>query len=224
VPRLRSVANRVAVGTCAALAAACGGGGHGHLVTAASVAPTTTVVVTTTTIPPVTYTVKRGDTLSSIAKHFGDTVEALVAANHIVEANLITQGQVLVIPPPPTPPPTTTVGPSVSSTVAAVPTTTVAAVPAGPAALVITPAHAQVGNVFNFKVTGTKPDEAVTFEIDSPDGTKSTGQPHPASAKGTVLASYLTTQANGPGLYTVIATGSRGTSVRSSFRIDPPTS
>jgi LysM repeat protein len=220
VPRLRLVANRVAVGTCAALAAACGGGGHGHLVTAASVAPTTTMVVTTTTIPPVTYTVKRGDTLSSIAKQFGGTVEALIAANHIAEANVITQGQVLVIPPPPTPP-STTVAPGTSTSVAAVTTTTAAPVAAGPAAFVITPAHAQVGNIFNFKVTGTKPAEAVTFEIDSPDGRKSTGQPHTASSKGTVLASYLTTQANGPVLYTVIATGSLGTSVRSTFRVDP---
>jgi LysM repeat protein len=219
VPRLRLVANKVAVTSCAAaLAAACGGGGHAHLATRASVAPTTTVAVTTTTTPPTTYTVKRGDTLSSIAKQFGETVEVLIAVNHIAQANVISQGQVLVIPPPPNPPPTTG-GPASTAGV----TTTTASVAAGPAALVITPAHALVGNIFNFKVTGAKPAEAVTFEIDSPDGRKSTGQPHTASGQGTVLASYLTTQANGPGLYVVIGTGTLGTSVKSSFRIDPPT-
>jgi len=207
----------VAVSTCAVLAAACSGGGHPHLTTAATVAPTTTAVVTTTTTPPVTYTVKRGDTLGSIAKQFGGTVDALIAANHITQANLITEGQVLVIPTPPT-----TVAPATSIAPAAATTST--AIPAGPAALDITPAHATVGNVFNFKVTGAKPAEAVTFEIDSPDGRKSTGQPHIASAQGEVLASYLTTQDNGPGVYVVIATGTLGTSVRSSFAIDPPTS
>jgi LysM repeat protein len=219
VPRLRLVANRVAVTTCAATLAAACGGGHAHPATAASVAPTTTVVVTTTTIPPITYTVKRGDTLSGIAKQFGETVEVIVAANHITQANLISQGQVLVIPPPPNPPPTTA-GPAVTAGVA---TTTTAAVPAGPAALAIAPSHALVGNIFNFKLTGAKPAEAVTFEIDSPDGRKSTGQPHTASAQGTVLASYLTTQDNGPGVYVVIATGAMGTSAKSSFRVDPPT-
>jgi hypothetical protein len=156
--------------------------------------------------------------VSSIAKHLGATVEVLIAVHHIAQANDISQGQVLVIPPPPNPPPTTS-SPAAPAGV----TTTPASVASGPAALVIMPAHALVGNIFNLKLTGAKPAEAVTFEIDSPDGRKSTGQPHTASAQGTVLASYLTTQQNGPGLYVVIATGTLGTSVKSSFRIDPPT-
>ena len=45
-----------------------------------------------------TYTVKSGDTLSGIAKHFGVTVEALVVSNGIRNKNLIFVGQVLRIP------------------------------------------------------------------------------------------------------------------------------
>ncbi|HRQ36510.1 MAG TPA: LysM domain-containing protein [Chloroflexota bacterium] len=68
------------------------------------------------TPPPggtITYVVQRGDTLSSIARRFGTTVNAIVAANNIANPNLIYAGQVLIIPtgstqpPPPgnTPPP-----------------------------------------------------------------------------------------------------------------------
>jgi LysM repeat protein len=60
-----------------------------------------------------TYTVVRGDTLSSIARRFNVTTQALVEANNIVNPNLIYVGQVLTIPdgstppPAPTPPPAT---------------------------------------------------------------------------------------------------------------------
>ncbi|MDI6872000.1 MAG: LysM peptidoglycan-binding domain-containing protein [Bacillota bacterium] len=47
---------------------------------------------------PRTYTVRPGDTLYAIARRFGTTVSALVAANRIVNPNLIYPGQVLVIP------------------------------------------------------------------------------------------------------------------------------
>ena len=57
---------------------------------------------------PQTYTVQRGDTLFALARKFGVTVAAIVAANNIVNANLIRTGQVLTIPDsiarPPTPP------------------------------------------------------------------------------------------------------------------------
>ena len=56
-----------------------------------------------------TYTVKAGDTLSRIAMQFGVTVNAIMAANNLSNANLIYVGQVLNIPggsggtpPPPT--------------------------------------------------------------------------------------------------------------------------
>lgn len=62
------------------------------------------------------YVVQPGDTLFAIAQRFGTTVQAIVQANNITNPNLITVGQVLIIPvgpappgpqpiPPPTPPP-----------------------------------------------------------------------------------------------------------------------
>jgi len=55
------------------------------------------------------YTVKRGDTLSSIGARFGVSYQAIAAANGISNPNLIYPGQVLHIPgaaaPAPTPPP-----------------------------------------------------------------------------------------------------------------------
>ncbi|MGN1083893.1 MAG: N-acetylmuramoyl-L-alanine amidase [Lachnospiraceae bacterium] len=45
-----------------------------------------------------TYTVKKGDTLTSIAKKYGVTVTALAKANNIANINVIHTGSVLVIP------------------------------------------------------------------------------------------------------------------------------
>lgn len=54
------------------------------------------------------HVVQPGDTLYSIARHYGTTVSAIMAANGIVNPDLIYVGQVLVIPncggPPPQPP------------------------------------------------------------------------------------------------------------------------
>ena len=49
-----------------------------------------------------TYTVKKGDCLSVIAKRYNVTEEALVASNGIKNKNLIYVGQVLQIPTNPT--------------------------------------------------------------------------------------------------------------------------
>ncbi len=54
------------------------------------------------------HTVKFGDTLNSISRLYGVSVQALMAANNIYNPNLIFAGQVLCIPgatPPPPPPP-----------------------------------------------------------------------------------------------------------------------
>ncbi len=60
--------------------------------------PTNTGVPPTFTVgAPQTYVVKRGDTLSSIARRFGLSLSALMAANNIKDANRIYVGQVLVI-------------------------------------------------------------------------------------------------------------------------------
>ena len=47
----------------------------------------------------VTYLIKKGDTLGAIATHYGVTVAALKAANHIVDEKKLAVGQQLTIPP-----------------------------------------------------------------------------------------------------------------------------
>lgn len=54
---------------------------------------------------PTTYKVRRGDTLSAVARRFHLTVENLVAANKLANPNRIIEGQVLSLVPPPPPPP-----------------------------------------------------------------------------------------------------------------------
>lgn len=44
------------------------------------------------------YTVKRGDTLTKIAKDYGVTVEALAASNGLTNPNKIYVGQILLVP------------------------------------------------------------------------------------------------------------------------------
>jgi len=58
---------------------------------------------TPTTAPsptPNTYTVRAGDTLSDIAAELDVSVEALMAANRLQDANALSAGQVLIIPGP----------------------------------------------------------------------------------------------------------------------------
>jgi LysM repeat protein len=61
---------------------------------------------------PTTYVVQRGDTLYSIARRYGTSVQAIAVANHIANPSLIYAGQRLAIPgsgTAPTPPPYTRV-------------------------------------------------------------------------------------------------------------------
>ncbi len=66
------------------------------------------------------YTIRTGDTLFSISRQFGVSMQAIAAANNIVNPNLIYAGQTIIIPdgsdtgspggptsPPPAPPPVT---------------------------------------------------------------------------------------------------------------------
>ena len=45
-----------------------------------------------------TYTLRPGDTLSSVGRHFGVSVAALVSANHLANPNLVYAGEVLQLP------------------------------------------------------------------------------------------------------------------------------
>jgi LysM repeat protein len=121
-------------------------------------APTTT----TTTTPPITYQVKRGDTLTAIARVVGVSTAALLAANQLPNGDRLTEGQVLVVPPQP------------------------------PAQLTVTPPDALSGTALTLTVTSAKAGERVTFEIVAPDGSIFTGSPHTASQDGTVTTTYNT--------------------------------
>jgi len=58
--------------------------------------PLTEVLLPTPT--PVTYTVKSGDTMGAIARRYGVKLDALIAANPGVDANILSIGTVLIIP------------------------------------------------------------------------------------------------------------------------------
>jgi cell wall-associated NlpC family hydrolase len=67
-------------------------------VTAASISlPAAAGTALTAAVHSSSYTVAAGDTLSSIAARFGTTYQAVAAANHIANPNLIYPGQVLAI-------------------------------------------------------------------------------------------------------------------------------
>jgi LysM repeat protein len=91
--------------------------------TPAPTAPPTTAPPTSTPPPSsgTRYTVQSGDTLSAIARRFGVTVQAIMAANGLTNPNLIFVGQVLIIPgtggtsPTPTPTATATAPPGTAT-------------------------------------------------------------------------------------------------------------
>ena len=185
---------RYVLAVCAALLAGCGTVSSPTTTPVAVSAPTTVAPTTTTTAPPVSYQVKRGDSLTAIAKRFGVSIAVIVAANHLATQDRLTEGQVLQIPPAP---------------------------PAPPPQLAITPPSGQAGQGFNLTLTGAKPSEVVTFEIDSANGGKFTGPPHTASSSGAVTATYQTTPVDAPGVYSAIARGDRGTSAHARFEVNP---
>jgi LysM repeat protein len=81
-----------------------------------SATATPTVLPTATpTATPVTHVIQAGESLSGIAVRYGVPVEALAEANGITDPNVISVGQVLVIPGP-TPIPTATVLPTATPT------------------------------------------------------------------------------------------------------------
>lgn len=148
----------------------------------------TTTAPTTTTTPMTPYQVRRGDTLTSIAKFFGISTAAIIQANQLSNADRLTEGQILQIPP--TPPPQ----------------------------IVVTPSDGIAGDTFKFTLSGAKAGETVTFAIHSPDGGTFTGSPHTASQEGVVSATYIST-GDAPGTYTVVASGDRGTTLETTYRL-----
>ena len=64
-----------------------------------NVSPGTVLSITVGTAPvQIVHTVRRGDTVASIARRYGVPVEALVRANAISNPNKLTVGRVLLIP------------------------------------------------------------------------------------------------------------------------------
>ncbi len=99
------------------------------------------VKTTTTTVPFVSYRVRRGDTLTTIARLYRVSPSSIVALNHISNPDLLAEGRTLRIPPAP------------------------------PLNLVVTPRTGPQGRAFHLKLTGAPPDEQVTFEVHGPKGT-----------------------------------------------------
>jgi hypothetical protein len=76
--------------------------------------------------------------LSRIANQFRVSISAIVARNHLANADHLREGQTLVIPP------------------------------AAPRKLAVSPREGQQGQAFQITLTGAVPSETVKFEIDSP--------------------------------------------------------
>jgi LysM repeat protein len=68
------------------------------LPTETPLSPTDTPIPPTATAEPVVHTVKAGETLSQIAQVYGVTVEAIMQANRLTNANRIIVGQNLTMP------------------------------------------------------------------------------------------------------------------------------
>jgi LysM repeat protein len=123
--------------------------------------PASTTTAPTTTTPQTTYQVKRGDTLTGIARYFGISNAAIAQANQLGSEDRITEGQTLIIPPAP------------------------------PAALGVTPPDGISGDTFTFTLNGAKNGETIVFEIVAPGGKVFKGSPHTSSRDGLVSATYI---------------------------------
>lgn len=150
--------------------------------------PAATTVAPTTAPPSTPYQVKRGDTLTSVARFFGMSSQTLAAANQLNSEARLTEGQVLQIPPAP------------------------------PAGVTVSPPDGISGGTFTFTVTGAKVGENITFQIAAPSGRVFSGSPHKASNDGVVTATYISS-GDDPGTYAVVATGDRGTSLRTQYHL-----
>jgi LysM repeat protein len=187
----RPVLARIAVIGVIAVLAACGSGTTTRATKAKKPKRPVPSSTTTTTRPPINYAVKRGDTLTALARFFGVPLAVLAQANHLDRQAQLTVGQMLVIPSRP------------------------------PIQLTVTPADAPAGGTFQLTLTGAQPGETVTFEIDRQGGGKFTGPPHTAAADGTVTATYQSGLSDAAGTFLVVARGNQGASAEAALRVDP---
>jgi LysM repeat protein len=161
LPRVVAIGGLVVLAGCGAAKTETGRSARAE--NAAANAPATTAPApTTTTTPTTSYQVKRGDTLTAIAKFFGVSRAAIDTANQLGGGDRLTEGQVLRIPPTP------------------------------PAALSVNPPDGIGGMVFTFTVNGAKAGEAITFQVAGPGGGTFSGSPHTATEDGVVTTSYRT--------------------------------
>jgi LysM repeat protein len=122
--------------------------------------PRRTPTTTTTAAPPASYRVRRGDTLTNIARQFHTSVQAIMTTNQLADPDHLTEGQQLVMPPP------------------------------GTVRLDAALAGTGSSQVVRLTMTGADPGELVTFVVTLPTGETFTGTPHAASATGEVSADY----------------------------------
>lgn len=97
--RIGALLTLSSLGALGACGSSSGGKAADTLAPIATTTTTTTMPPTTTTIPS-TYQIKRGESLSRIAKMFGLSTAALAAYNGIANPDSIQAGQVLKIPQP----------------------------------------------------------------------------------------------------------------------------
>jgi LysM repeat protein len=156
------------------------------LAPAAASAPTTTTTVAPAAPP---YVVARGDTLTAIAKRFGVSTSAIVAANHLTSEDALTVGDVLHIPP------------------------------VQPLQLNVTPADGPPGTSFLLHLLGVPSSDTVTFSIAQPGHRPYTGPAHTPGLDGSVSATYETYPPDPTGAYIVLAHTSSGKAVFATFHV-----
>ncbi|HVM66559.1 MAG TPA: LysM peptidoglycan-binding domain-containing protein [Acidimicrobiales bacterium] len=179
---------------CIASVTACGAltAPSSKLATVASSAQSV-LTTTSTTAPATTYVVVRGDTLTAIARRFGVTVGAIVAANHIASQDALSVGQVIHVPP---------------------------VVPLG---LTVSPGEGSAGTSFTLRLVGVAATDTVTFSVTQPGHHPYTGPQHSPAPDGTVSATYETYPTDPAGGYVVLARTSSGKGAFATFRVDPAT-
>jgi LysM repeat protein len=90
--------------------------------------------------------------------------------------------------------------------------------PIPPAELTITPNVAPSGEVLTFELTGAKAGEGVIFEITTANDDEPIGQAGTASPDGVATTRY-DSSGDDPGVYTVVATGDRGTTAEAPYLV-----